>query len=332
MLICESVSFRDLNEKLYRDFLDKNSQDIFYVTYEWLKCLNCFPNMEVACIMVRDEMGIIGIMPYVIRKKYGVMIYESMPYSLYGGFQINTDCAAKILDYICNIARCYSSLYLLRINFGNNISHNLIRDVRNFGFEVIKASAAIVPLHRTSDDLFRSYKHNVRKNINKAIREDVVISEIRDENELYEFYKMAKYIYEYHNSKMPYTYELYKKIFDYLVPTGAARYTVAKRHDVIMAGGIHFYDCHKKEVLNWLTPSYREYQQYRANTLLISEAIKDASERGFDWYNLGASPAGEKGLLQFKHNWGAIDRKYLLCYKQCKVLRMYSGLRKALRK
>lgn len=324
------IDFCALDENDYRKFLIGRPAGINFAQYEWLKCFNGYSSFRVECIVAKDANSIVGIFPYVIRKKYGVTLYESMPYSLYGGIVSSINSFDGILECFEKEVLARSGLYDVRIIFGDSLSEKAVSTLKTFGYAMKKGKAAVVSLDKNLDAIFKSYKHSIRKNIKKAIREDVIVSEIQDEQELYEFYKMAKYIYEYHNDKMPYSYELYRHIFKHLVPAGIANFCIAKRYGDILAGSVHFYDYYAKEVFNWLTPSYRKYQQYRANTLLIHHVLMKAAEKGFTWYNLGASPDGEEGLLRFKHNWGALDREYMLCSKQSKLLEIYKYIKRTL--
>lgn len=326
-MTCEAVSFLDLQYSEYENCFETKVDDVIFTSYEWIKCMDGFEGYKAECIVLKEGDTILGFLPYFLRKKYGVLICESMLFSLYGGI-FPEDKSDIMVTYLEKYISSISKLYCIRLYFEQKIGDVCKQKLSASGFVVSTGKAAIVNLKNNSSELLMTYKHSTRKNIKKAIRENVIISDVENEKELYEFYKMAKYIYEFHKSKMPYSFDLYKLIYRNLVNTGLAKIRIAKHEGLIIAGSIHFYSKNKKSVLNWLTPSYREYQQYRANTLLIHDAIDCAQKEGYDWYNLGASPEGESGLLRFKHNWGAVDKEYTICQKQSAILEIYDRVKR----
>lgn len=316
MITYEHVCFDSIKELEYSFFKSKYCQYPTFNAYAFMEAYNNLPGCSTECIVVKDDGEQVGVFSYVKRRKWGMMVIESMPFSLYGGPIVADKYLNGLLQYFVESIINKSIVYETRIFLPRLLTGVENAELARWGFEIISNKAAVVKLPDSEDALLKSYKHNVRKNINKAKREGVVITEVSSTKELYEFYKLAKYIYEFHNSKMPYSYDIYLNMFEKLVKAGLARFNLAKLGDTIIAGGVHFYDEAASEVFNWLTPSYREYQQYRANTLLIHEVMKDAMNKGYKTYNLGASPEGEKGLLNFKHNWGAFDREYSICIRR----------------
>lgn len=305
------IRLEDIQRDKYNEFIEQfKCFDAFY-SLEWLECLeNCENNIEIFILLYENcQKNILSIMPFSLRKKYGIVICESMFAGTYGGMLTHDEnLTIDGLRFLKYEFMKKNKAFQIRIfdYYSTQIDNKTLSEFSEYNVE--EYIAATIDLEDGYNKIYDAYKHNIRKNIKKAIREDVNIKEIKNIRELKEFYKMAQYTYNLHKTVLPYSYTLYENIFHIMCSKNLAKFHIATKNDIPIAGSIHFFS--KEEVFNWLTPSYREYQLYRGNTLLIDQIIKMSCDKGLTTYNLGASPKDSNGLLSFKHSWGADDRMY----------------------
>lgn len=324
----EILRLSELNKKIYKDFLLQFDRFTSFASYEWLQCIEASYEFIKPYVVIEKDIygGIRSILPFVLKSKYGIVICESMAFGTYGGVFSLDDNEEQMIDYLyLELKKKYNFFEIRIFNYGNKKKYILTESERN-NFKCIECKASIINLKDGYENVYANYKHNVRKNIRKAEKENVIIKDVENIDEISEFYNLAKYTYDLHNSSIPYTLNLYKNIYRCLCLNGMAQYKFATRDGNIIAASLHFFD--KNESFNWLTPSYRKYQIFRGNTLLIDSAIKDACLRGINRYNLGASPDGAKGLLSFKHHWGANDVAYDSFIYENKIIKILNRIRR----
>lgn len=323
----------EINLQEYNKFINKKNIFSTFFSYEWLTCIDkTYQEYTVEVLIAYDKSkNICGVLPYVLYKKWGIVFCYSMIFYTYGGIIAdNNEIFERMVCFLEEKIKSISELYTIRFMFYDVLNEELKNFMQKSDYFFKDFNAAIVMLENNFDGVIGKYKHSIRKNINKAKRENVEIREITSYQELNEFYKMATYTYNLHNSSMPYPKKIYECIYEYMVPKNLSKFHIALKDGNPIASSIHFYG--NTEIFNWLTPSYREFQQYRANTLLINEIINFGCNNSFEKYNLGASPTGENGLLTFKHNWGAIDNHYYFAYKQSKLICLGENLIRFFRK
>ena len=76
----------------------------------------------------------------------------------------------------------------------------------------------------------------------------------------------------------------------------------ARYRNKLVASAIFFYFA--DQAIYKFGASDLKYQRLRPNNLVMWEAIKHFSERGFKTFHFGRTEPENKGLLQFKRGWG----------------------------
>ena len=153
-----------------------------------------------------------------------------------------------------------------------------------------------------------NYSSNARKNINKAKK---ILKVIETENiEL--FYKVNKMTFDRQNKEIPYTYELFKKLYLACMGRKCCKLLMAideeeRVHSVAM---IVWDEDSVYYLLNGTDPEVKKYQ---GNALLIDRSIEIASELGkkFDFEG-----SVIKGIEQSFRQYGGIPKPYFRIYKE----------------
>jgi len=157
-------------------------------------------------------------------------------------------------------------------------------------------------LLRTEAELFSILKDNNRRNINKAIREEVSIKIDQSLDSLRAFYQLNCITRRRHGLP-PQPFSFFKNVFDHIIFPGYGVVVSAFHADKVVAASIFL---HFGKIANYkYGASNMEYQNLRANNLIMWEAIKWYRNRGFATLNFGRTESENNGLLRFKRSWGA---------------------------
>jgi hypothetical protein len=292
-------------------------------TREWLMCLSTtYPHWEVGAIICRGRQTIAAAVPFVKRRVSGVVLLESLPFGGSGGL-IRSDAA---FDGGHLIERFFSdtgaALSMARLVDTSGRPPGRWKDVAR------SKASTVLDLSLGYDVISARYRANVRKNLRHAHNSEVLIEPVSHQSSIETFRDLARYAYRLHSSALPYGLELYESIARLLVPAGRATFELAYKDGSAVAGSLHLIGAH--EMLNWLTPAYRESQALRANTLLIDNAIRLGIAAGLKTYNLGESQ-GSEGLERFKRAWGGYEREYYVIERMSPPVALASRVRAVLR-
>ena len=155
------------------------------------------------------------------------------------------------------------------------------------------------------EKLLQKFHYKTRNVIRKALKHNInVVIDNSKLNLLYQLHKdnmesiggIAKKIEIIDHIK-----QIYKENQDYKV-------YIAKYENKIVAGLLVFYF---KETVEYYIPVINnEYRNLQALSLLIFEAMTEASVFGFKNWNWGGTWESQKGVYSFKKKWGTIDKNY----------------------
>jgi lipid II:glycine glycyltransferase (peptidoglycan interpeptide bridge formation enzyme) len=143
-----------------------------------------------------------------------------------------------------------------------------------------------------------------------------VLEEVTTMEQVEEYYEMAKYTYTLRGGRLPYPFQFYRYLFEIMLNKNLIKWHLARKDGKPIAGTLHF--VYKDMVFDLLDTSYREYQNLRANDLLVYNMIKWSCENSFKYYNFGSSGGDEK-LMRFKEIWGG-ERSYFPMYEKRMLL------------
>jgi len=103
-------------------------------------------------------------------------------------------------------------------------------------------------------------------------------------------------------------WEFFRKVPEIFQYDTDYRVYAATRDGCLVSALLIFY--HKKTVEYFTPATVREYRHLQPNSLLIFEAMKDATCQNYHYWNFGGTWYSQNGVRQFKNRWGAQDRPY----------------------
>jgi len=171
------------------------------------------------------------------------------------------------------------------------------------------SSQIVVALQRSDQDIWTSYRHNNRKNINKAVRTGI---EVFHEGILGERFGDFLEIYAHTMGRREAKgyFHFPVAFYEHLSKTLGNRCKVfyAVLEDRTLS--VELVLCSDTAVYSFLGGTREEYFESRPNNILKHEIIRWARDSGFDDYLLGGGPGGSDGIYEFKRSFapaGVID-------------------------
>jgi len=246
----------------------------------------------------------------------------SMPYGTYGGPIVRRDHADPtsvrrllLQGYVQLVAHAW--VMLSELTWYEGRREELPPElVAAEGFTQVR------PLGPDYEALFRLLPLNIRSRVRQAEEHGLTVRPVTDARGVRAYHALAVSTVR-RLGGLPKPLSLYQRIFRSLVPPGFARYDLVEHKGIPIAGSLHF--THRGQALNWLTVSDDRKWELRPNHLIIARVMRDLCADGYHEYNLGASPPGAQGLIQFKESWGATRRPVLELRRRSAFYRMLRG-------
>jgi hypothetical protein len=150
--------------------------------------------------------------------------------------------------------------------------------------------------------LFAGLRDSTRRNTKKAEKEGVEIALSDAMDALAVFCDLNK-ITRKRNGLPPQPAGFFSAIYEHVLSKGLGFVALALYREKPIASSV-FFQFGRKALYKY-GASVLEYQQLRANNLVMWKAIERLSKRGFESLCLGRTDIDHDGLRQFKAGWGA---------------------------
>jgi hypothetical protein len=213
-----------------------------------------------------------------------------------------------LFDQVTRFGRKHGWKYIeLRGGYSLNseITHNSQRETRNMtpSFTYL---GHVIALGENEVEIFYGLKDSVRRNIKKANREGVEVGIFNSLDSVKEFYRLNCMTRRDHGLP-PQPFHFFKKIYDHVISKNLGMVVLASLGQENVAGGIYFH-FGEKAVFKY-GASDKKFQHLRANNLVMWEAIKWYSQKGYKSLCLGRTEPENQGLIQFKSGWGTTEQQ-----------------------
>ena len=157
------------------------------------------------------------------------------------------------------------------------------------------------------ESLLSRYRRNVRRNIRKAEREGVSVSEDRTPEGVREFYHLNCLTRREHGLP-PQPIRFFEHLREHVLEQGLGFLVMARHRKKAIAGAL-FLLFGGKAIFKFGASDLR-YQAFRANNLVFRDAIRFLCWKGARTLSFGRTDFGHEGLRQFKLAWGTTETKY----------------------
>jgi Acetyltransferase (GNAT) domain len=155
------------------------------------------------------------------------------------------------------------------------------------------------------ESLFSRYRPNVQRNIRKAEREGISVSEDRTQEGLMEFYRLNCLTRREHGLP-PQPVRFFEHLREHVLDQGHGFLMIARYKRKAVAGAL-FLLFGGKAIFKY-GASDRRYQEFRANNLVFRDAIRLLCRKEMRTLSFGRTDLFHEGLRQFKDSWGPMNK------------------------
>jgi predicted N-acyltransferase len=210
------------NDAEWTAFLKAHPQASFYHTLKWRDIVEKTFGYRKLYLLIKNPAGcIVGVCPGFIKSQIGFKIYDSLPYSDYGGPIIENSFRQEGMALLVNFLSEYCST--AGIEYGKfyfqseDGFHSLLKQPSTYIERPIGTME--INLGITSSDFLwnKVYSGTQRKRIRRIEREGNVVQEAKSKSDLLEFYNLYLQNMAYIGGS-PDPYELIEEIWNKLFP------------------------------------------------------------------------------------------------------------------
>jgi hypothetical protein len=308
---------KDENGKDYDEFLKEDPESLFFASNKYRLLLKEVLNAEDNYFLaINYKNQIIGVLPSFLKRNelYGNVL-NSLPFfgSNGGIIEHHGDQETKkallgafnrfAIDNNCLASTIILSPFESNKNFYETEFDYTLKDERTGQISDLPTN----PFKTESDFLFFFRSSSIRRAIRKAIKSGITAQEC-DSTEGIQFLSDTHNanIQELNGIAKPAAF--FESIRKKLEWNGDYKIYIARKEQTPIAALLLFYF---NETVEYITPAVvEEYRNIQPLSLLVFRAMKDATERGFKWWNWGGTWKNQTGVYQFKKNWGAKSLPY----------------------
>ncbi|MGB8657408.1 MAG: GNAT family N-acetyltransferase [Candidatus Zixiibacteriota bacterium] len=169
-------------------------------------------------------------------------------------------------------------------------------------FECVESYRHVLELKDKSlDDIFKNYNESLKRNIRTALKSNLYFEKTKSPEEVEQFYRLYLASMQRKSALVKYPLELFRKIYEFLVPDFADILFV-KHDDKPIAGIVVIYSGDSAHYFHG--GSDAKFLHLRPNDLLFHHAIRIAKEREKSYFDFLGSDKKFLSLIQFKDKWG----------------------------
>lgn len=274
-----------------------------YSTYfhsrEWAEIWNVYTSgfirPEPKMVIFSDDKK--ALLPLAVKESHMGIIktYLSSPALTFGGWlssdKLGVTHALLMVEYLTG--------KLGNITWRLNPYDELVfkADVRGTTHEVTHT----INLSEGFDVAYDRWSKAKQRAVRKALKNRVSVktaSTLEDWKEYYRVYKDS--LRRWNDKTSPaYRWELFEEMFRRKSPN--IKLWLAVHEEKVVAGDLLFYA--KNHVVDWHAAALKDYFHLKPTVLIVYEALRDACERGYTWFDL--NPSGElEGTRVFKEELG----------------------------
>ena len=295
----------------YDLFLLKNKNNLLYSSSKYLLFVEKILSCKSSCLIAVDEHHIVGALPLMYKDGELGRVYNSLPFYGSNGGVISEDDEVKemliakyveITDDKSVAASNYIENPLSLYSFVNQLDYD----------EVDSRIGQFTPLTfeknndlTVEESLMQSLHYKTRNSIRKAIKSNVTVEV---DNNCVEFlqYNHIDGMKKMGGASKPNSF--FDNLSIYFQENTDYNIFVAKIEGKVIAAVLVFY--FNNTVEYFMPVTVEGYRNFQPASLVIFEAMLDATKRGLEFWNWGGTWESQEGVYSFKNRWNTVNIKY----------------------
>ncbi len=299
---------QELNEALWRDFVDRQPQGNIFHTPEMFRVFNQTKGHKSTlwAVVDGDNCPLALLLPVQVTLLDGLLRQLTTRAIAYGsilsasGPEGQTALALLLQTYKGEAKGSALFTELRNLSDLSQVQSLL----NNLGFAYEGHLNYLINLNRSPEEVLQSIGQRTRKKIRKGLRDGFVqISEATTLAELEHWYDILQKTYR--NAQVPLAdRSLFVAAFNELYSKGMAKFLLAQVNGATVACSIEL--PYKNVIYGWYGGSDREYSDYLPNEMLIWHILEWGAHNGYHVYDFGGAgkPDEEYGVRDFKAKFG----------------------------
>lgn len=277
------------NEREWDDFLESSPAGTFYHSLKWKKVLQKTFDHDALYLIIKDEDGTItGVCPGFIIRLMRLKVYDSMPYSDYGGLVARREHYERVSPLLR--AFLQNSCYTKRLDCARYCFTDLkLAQFFKSPSSLSQSDRGIVEidLKKTPPEVLwaEAFSKKFRKDIKRVERFGFSVKGAETKADLRDFYSLY-FENMMHLSANPLPYEFVENMWDVLYPSNLQILFLEKQ--VRVGGMLSFRDKHR---VYCVYTGYDRKQPVDIVNYLIWKQISKANEEGRRYVSLGSTPS-----------------------------------------
>lgn len=152
----------------------------------------------------------------------------------------------------------------------------------------------------SEEELFKTFSENNKRNIKKALKQNVKVDLYNSTEGLNAFYDMFCVTRKKHGLP-PQPFSFFRNIFDLIIQPGIGDIILAKHGGKYIAGAIYFK--FGKKILYKFGASYPEHNDLRGNNAVMWFAIQKYLSERYNEFDFGRTELNHDSLRRYKLSW-----------------------------
>ena len=292
---------QETDEALWRDFLAHEPGVSLFHTPEWKSFICETFNYNSYYLFAKNNSGqMTGLLPlFYIKSILTGNRLSSLPFAYRCSILGDPNSQAALLTKALELVEELNPSYL---EVRDSLDHSSFQFTNCY-------STYILELSNNPDEVWKTFKSNVRRNIRQSRKYGIRVEETKAPKALKAFYRL-NCITKKRLGSPCHPWYFFKNLFFHL--GGHTSLYIAHCDGKIIAGGVMLsYDDHFIYGYGAADPAYMQYRPYNA---LLWKSIEDACLRGYRYFDFGRVSAENSGLIHFKSRWGTVEKKLPYSY------------------
>jgi len=298
-------------EPAYERFLKRGENTLFYYSNGFRKFLRRLLSVEDHYLIVVEGGEILGALPAVLcRGKTGTCLNSLAFFGSNGGvieFDGNREVSQSLVNAFFDLGRSMNCLSATIISSPLAENRELSMDYDCLDERMGQISDIRVLYENEPGHAIDRFGSFTRRMIRKAMKNAVDV-QIKNEKKAFDFLKEVHYenMDEINGKTKPDSF--FHLVMDHFIEGRDYNLWMAFKGFRPVAALLLFYFNHTVEY--YIPAIVKEYRSIQPLSLLIFEAMKDAAERGYFYWNWGGTHLNQNGVYRFKKQWNAVDIPY----------------------
>jgi lipid II:glycine glycyltransferase (peptidoglycan interpeptide bridge formation enzyme) len=171
------------------------------------------------------------------------------------------------------------------------------------GFDVRQRETWVLDIEGNEQDQWEKLHHNCRKNIRKAERSNLIVSELHDARFFPRLYELVVRTFKKKGLAIPFAYRRLELLQDTIGRNDQMLFLGAFHQDAFIGGHIWGHDRHTAYAL--IVGHDETYDPFRVTNMLIWEGIRRFVGKGLKKYDMYGGSRSMDGVTRFKSSFGS---------------------------